>query len=170
MEPKMKLVYEKILKFYSVEKNVISFLEIARNDRKYAKRVIEWFVANYSKQYPVSYVIKNKTFDVYSQYKIQLKSFSKDLFDPFRRKDKILFMMGKTEIETTLGQLNFFKWAIQNKVVDWIRANYVAIQNHMKSTIPKEKTAKGKRKRLCKNATTKCVCIKKYQNVVLKFE
>jgi len=34
-------------------------------------------------------------------------------------------------METTIGQLNFFKWAIENKIVDFIESNYTAIENDM---------------------------------------
>jgi hypothetical protein len=53
-----------------------------------------------------------------------LKSFSKKQFDPFRRNVRIDFEYepGKT-IETTVAQLNFFRWAISNKVIDYINTN-----------------------------------------------
>jgi hypothetical protein len=34
-------------------------------------------------------------------------------------------------METTIGQLNFFKWAIENKIVDFIESNYAAIDADM---------------------------------------
>jgi hypothetical protein len=34
-------------------------------------------------------------------------------------------------IQTTLGQLNFFKWAIENEVLRYIQENYTAIETDM---------------------------------------
>ena len=34
-------------------------------------------------------------------------------------------------METTIGQLNFFKWAIENKVIDFIEGNYETIEKDM---------------------------------------
>ena len=38
---------------------------------------------------------------------------------------------GGDGIETTIGQLNFFKWALENEVVDYIEQNYTLIENDM---------------------------------------
>jgi hypothetical protein len=43
----------------------------------------------------------------------------------------------ETCIETTIGQLNFFKWALENNVIDYIESNYSSIEkdmNHRNST------------------------------------
>jgi hypothetical protein len=34
-------------------------------------------------------------------------------------------------METTIGQLNFFKWAIENKIVEFIETNYEDIEKDM---------------------------------------
>ena len=36
-----------------------------------------------------------------------------------------------TQIQTTIGQLNFFKWAFDNKVIDYIEDNYATIERDM---------------------------------------
>ena len=69
---------------------------------------------------------------VYLNYKSQLKAYSKKQFDPFCRRERILFYVGKYNgvdndpLRTTVGQLNFFRWAIQNKILDYIYDNYNA--------------------------------------------
>jgi hypothetical protein len=40
-------------------------------------------------------------------------------------------MGGTTYIQTTLGQLNFFKWAIENQVLRYIHENYSVIESDM---------------------------------------
>ena len=37
------------------------------------------------------------------------------------------FKCGELDIQTTIGQLNFFKWAIENEVIRYIENNYACI-------------------------------------------
>ena len=62
-------------------------------------------------------------------------------FDPFRRHERITFIL-ETEptvkaIETTIGQLNFFRWALQNHVLVYIEKHLNEIEDHM-ATYQKE--------------------------------
>ena len=60
-------------------------------------RVIDFFVTNYAKEKEIIYEIgENKEkFMVYHSYKARLKSFSKKQFDPFCRRERILFFIDK---------------------------------------------------------------------------
>ena len=44
-------------------------------------------------------------------------------------------------METTIGQLNFFKWAIENKIINYIQENYEDIEKDMneRNSISKKK-------------------------------
>jgi hypothetical protein len=74
-------------------------------------------------------------------YRAQLKSFKKFNFDAFRRHERITFYIGdKTSkiinedndyIETTIGQLNFFKWAFNNKIIIYALQNQKNIYENM---------------------------------------
>jgi hypothetical protein len=65
-------------------------------------------------------------------YKSQLKGYKKKLFDPFCRKKRIPFYYNETEyVITTIGQLNFFKWAISKKVLDYVINNFEVIYKDM---------------------------------------
>ena len=55
-----------------------------------------------------------------------------------------------TCIETTIGQLNFFKWALENKVVDFIEENYETIEKDMNN-----RNSTSKRKEQIVNENTK---------------
>ena len=89
---------------------------------------------------------------MFLSYKSQLKGFSKNYFDPFQRKDRIEFFILDTKITTTIGQLNFFKWAIQNKVIDYAKENLQSIHKDMSESQDKSKKI-GKRKLLTDNRT-----------------
>ena len=91
-------------------------------------------------------------------YKSQLKSYSKKKFDPFCRRDRINFNCNDIDIETTMGQLNFFKWAIDNMIIEYIIQNYEDIENDMNICYNNNKKDKNnitrkKRQELSKSAT-----------------
>jgi hypothetical protein len=65
-------------------------------------------------------------------YRNQLKAYSKEKFDPFRRNEHILFYYENNKsIETTHGQLNFFRWVIQNDILEYIREHMTVIEQDM---------------------------------------
>ena len=73
-----------------------------------------------------------RRFKVYDDYKLKLKAYSKRRFDPFCRWDRISIPYKDDKcIETTIGQLNFFKWALENQVIEYIDCNYDAIEKDM---------------------------------------
>ena len=146
-------------------------------------RVLDWFVTNYSKKYNASYpiyqkatrtingkekiVAREKNFDVWTEYKSQLKLFSKELFDPFcrlqhntapppkkkRAKNKsrellrFYYDTGEDDyMETTLGQLNFFRWVISNKILEYIDEHLEEIENDMIDTHKEKKKPRASSK------------------------
>ena len=81
-------------------------------------RRIEWFVTNYSKNNHVSYTAPNgKMFTVHVAYKSSLDGYSKKLFDPFCRTERIEFQ----GLSTTHAQLNFLRWVITNGILDSLK-------------------------------------------------
>ena len=47
-------------------------------------------------------------------------------------------------IQTTIGQLNFFRWAIENKIIDYIEMNFNTIHNDMNKRNSTSKNRKDK--------------------------
>jgi hypothetical protein len=79
---------------------------------------------------------------VYNDYKLKLKAYSKKRFDPFCRWERITIPYNENNhMETTIGQLNFFKWAIENNIIDYIKNNYENIEKDMneRNSISKKK-------------------------------
>ena len=126
-------------RFYSVKSNMTGVLPyISGETPNVSLRLIDWFVTNYSKKHNVvlAHEHANHTvvhFNVYLNYRSQLKAYSKQQFDPFRRRDRILFhySAGCAAVETTVGQLNFFRWMLQNKLLDYIDRNAAEIEADM---------------------------------------
>jgi hypothetical protein len=112
-------------------------LKIITGESKISLRIVDWFSTNYAKKYYTLYTINDPTgqirrFKVYFDYKLKLKAYSKKRFDPFCRWDRISIpYKNDTCIETTIGQLNFFKWAIENNVINFIEENYETIEKDM---------------------------------------
>jgi hypothetical protein len=134
-----QLLLNNLLEFYKNNDNLTRMLKIITGESVISLRIVDWFVTNYSKKNCTLYDISNQNsenirFKVYFDYKLKLKAYSKKRFDPFCRWERISIpYTDGTCIETTIGQLNFFKWALENKVIDYIDKNYDVIEKDMNS-------------------------------------
>jgi hypothetical protein len=142
------------LKLYYEDKNYAQLdkiLKILNGESSISLRIIDWFVTNYAKQKYVVYTLKNeKRFKVYNDYKLKLKAYSKKRFDPFCRWEKIVIpYRNETFIQTTIGQLNFFKWVLDNEIIECIERDYIDIERDMnqRNSTAKPKTEKNRKKR-----------------------
>ena len=128
------LLLKKLLEFYNRDGNMEKILPIINGESTVSLRLVDWFATNYSKKYYTVYLLKDnygveKRFKVYIDYKLKLKAYSKKRFDPFCRWDRITIpYKGDTVIQTTIGQLNFFKWVLEHKILDYIEKNYNEIK------------------------------------------
>jgi len=130
------LLLNNLMDFYKDEYNISKMLKIITGESKISLRIVDWFATNYAKKYYTLYDIEVneniRRFKVYFDYKLKLKAYSKKRFDPFCRWDRISIpYKNGTFIETTIGQLNFFKWALENKVINYIEENYLEIEKDM---------------------------------------
>jgi len=130
------LLLNNLMEFYKDEYNISKMLKIITGESKISLRIVDWFATNYAKKYYTLYDIEVneniRRFKVYFDYKLKLKAYSKKRFDPFCRWDRISIpYKNGTFIETTIGQLNFFKWALENKVINYIEENYADIEKDM---------------------------------------
>lgn len=120
IESRNNLLLKSLEKFYDDPKNGQYFNDII--DHKIgglSLRTIEWYVTNYAKKNNISYSkeISGKVFTVHVEYKSTLEGYSKKLFDPFCRTERIELNIGGKNVKTTLGQLNFVRWCIQNDII-----------------------------------------------------
>ena len=117
-----ELLILSLQKFYSNRADLSTLIPLLQGEGDISLRLIDWFVTNYAKKHHVSYILGGQEFVVYLHYKSQLKAFSKKLFDPFCRRERILFQCGTFEpFETTIGQLNFFRWAFEKDILTYMR-------------------------------------------------
>jgi hypothetical protein len=147
-----ELLLTNLTKYYSDNDFVQldKILNILKGESEISLRIIDWFVTNYSKQqYTIKMLSNGKRLKVYDDYKLKLKAYSKKRFDPFCRWDKIIVPYKSKFIQTTIGQLNFFKWVIENEIIEYIEANYDDIEADMnlRNSAAKPKTEKCRKKR-----------------------
>jgi len=164
------LLLNSLNEFYKIPGNGRQLLSILNNEKNISLRSVDWFITNYSKKYNIYYNIykdendimllnendKTKlysTINVFHSYKSQLRAYSKKRFDPFCRRNRIKFLCQGKEIDTTIGQLNFFKWAINNLIVNYISIHKDDIEVDMNSCLKEMKLQgsimkkQGKRKK-----------------------
>jgi hypothetical protein len=125
-------------------------------------RVLEWVVTKSNKKAINIKINNNEYFSINIMYKAQLKSYKKKNFDPFRRDKKFYYNYDQNnddkQVLTTLGQLNFFKWAISNGIIDYVEKNYEDINRLMINYNKEEKikkTDKEKKKKKVEIITIK---------------
>ncbi len=121
------------MEFYNDDAHMKKMLSIVTGESKISLRIVDWFATNYAKKnYTLIDQAEGKRFKVYFDYKLKLKAYSKKRFDPFCRWERISMpYKNNTSIETTIGQLNFFKWALENEVIQYIEENYEQIEADM---------------------------------------
>jgi hypothetical protein len=125
---KSEALLESIQKFYSSDpKNAQILIDIVSKKKGgVSLRNIEWFITNYAKKNNIQYTTNDgKSFVVHCRYKSTLDGYSKKLFDPFCRTEKIKYDIpgGESSIHTTVAQLNFIRWCIKHKVIEYIQTN-----------------------------------------------
>tara|TARA_B100001063_G_scaffold196945_1_gene189023 strand:+ start:16745 stop:17320 length:576 start_codon:yes stop_codon:yes gene_type:complete len=133
-----QLLLNNLMLFYKKFENVEKMLNIINGTSKISLRIVDWFATNYAKKYYTVYDIQtisgaSKRIKVYNDYKLKLKAYSKKRFDPFCRWERITIPYKEQNIQTTIGQLNFFKWALENGVIKYIEDNYKIIEDDMNS-------------------------------------
>lgn len=139
-----ELLKASLIDFYNCPVNIERILPIINRTSPVSLRLLDHFVVNYSATHAVSYPLKDQIFEVHKSYSAQLGKYHKTLFDPFRRGEKITLQYnGKNCLETTLAQLCFFRWCIQNKVLDYVEKHSHAINENMKIHLSRNGVSDG---------------------------
>lgn len=180
---KQDLLMSSLSSFFNNKLNIDKIMPIINGKSPISLRILDWFVTNYAKKNNIAYNIETdgiiKKFIVHSNYKSQLKAYSKKLFDPFCRRERISFIDHYDNvITTTAGQLNFFRWVIENNIIEYILENIKLIENDMNYSIRhlyKKKTdeelkEKKRRKRKELSVSASKSVNKHTVNIVIDFE
>ena len=146
---KEEVLLDSLHEFYKNKNNIEKILPIVTGTSEISLRVLDYFVTNYAKYNDIKFRKKNNvTYNVYQDYKNKLKSYNKRFFDPFCRKNKknmankIIFNYNNEtggSILTTIGQLNFCRWAVKYNVIEYVENNIDHINSDMNSHNYKKK-------------------------------
>lgn len=165
IQTKEQWVLHRLTQFYSNEYHFQRVRNILEEKSRISLRLLDWLVTNYAKKHNVSYITKQggRHCIVYLAYKSHLKAYRKVMFDPFCRTKHIQFR----GLDTTVGQLNFFEWVLQDEVLDYLEEHYDAVHDDMEANAPESRTSpvaegekeepRRKRRELSRSAT-KSIC------------
>ena len=145
---KAELLKKSLMIFYKSKDNIYKISNVIEKQTDYSLRVIEWFCNNYTKKNNIIYKVSpTKEINVYLDYKACLDSYSKKKFDPYKR---LYEGYGTFELpvnlpdipnlksfETTVAQLNFFRWCIKNKILEYVKDNMENIRKDMNLVLKK---------------------------------
>jgi len=159
-----KFMLESLLKFFSDPEHFSSLKRYRDKGGKVSVSLLDWFTVNYAKKNGVRYQIKKngrrKNVLVEQSYNAALHAHTKEYFDPFARGSKqgkgFLIQNEKgDEITTTVRQLNFFRWAINNGVIEYVDRHVEEIYKDMceRSNRGKKKSAEHKKQQLSVSAS-----------------
>lgn len=148
IECKPELVISSLQRFYSTHPEINKVLTYLNGEAPLSLRIIDWFVTKYSRKNFVRYPLNDQEFLVYLSYKGQLKAYSKQYFDPNCRRERIMFKIpGHEQFMTTIGKLNFFRWALESKILEYIEAHEDEIRtgynSYLKETTQTQKRSKN---------------------------
>ena len=119
-------------RFYATRSDIAEIVQLLQGTSEISLRVIDWFVTNYAKAHSTAYMLEGQEFLVYRDYKSQLKAYSKKLFDPFCRRERIYFQLpNHPPFVTTVAKLNFFRWALEKEILVYIKQNQESIEKEM---------------------------------------
>ena len=173
------LLMKNLMAFYDKNNNLDKILKIINGESQISLRLIDWFATNYSKKnFTVIEHIKEATIirtKVYVDYKLKLKAYSKKRFDPFCRWERInIPYKNDSYIQTTIGQLNFFRWALEYGIIDYIKKNFKSINQDMNkrnstSKNRKKKTKNTRKKREELSVSASKTVKKEHIEIVVKF-
>lgn len=150
-----QLLVTNCLTFFSNPKNMTKMYDIVVRKEPMSLRMLDHAIVNWSRENDIYFWQEgkehNKFFDIHNSYKNMLCHYTKKYFDPFRRHCHLTVQLkdsvtGLTEeFATTVGQLSFFKWLIEEDIVIFIEAHLAEIKSWMERDHPKK--AKQEKKR-----------------------
>jgi hypothetical protein len=147
--------------FYTDEVIMSLLIPVVTQTFDVSLRALDWFAVNFTKKNKILCKVdlgggRSDVINIFSHYRDQLRHWRRRMFDPFRRRERILFHhpVDMTLLETTVGQLNFLMWSHCFGIIEQARAHLQAIETDMVNTLAdskrrrqEERRAGSKRKR-----------------------
>lgn len=174
MQGRQDLLLTSLRSFYDDPTNAATLLDVLQQRRNYPSlRILDWLITNFSRTKNVFHSATDakgsrRQMSISINYRLQLRAYSKRKFDPFCRRERIIFpivdtradaspptnkvMLGDPQefrmpeeaiikevddgatvhhLVTTIGQLNFFRWAISNDILGFAMTHRDSIESDM---------------------------------------
>lgn len=135
-----------ISSFYTDDMVLTLLVPVIEQTYDVSLRALDWAVVNWSKKHRIVCKVdtgngKVDVVNIFSVYKDVLRRWRRRMFDPFRRRERIYFHHPTTGIvySTTVGQLNFLRWAKIYGVIEQARAHLDQIEHDMVTTLSESK-------------------------------
>ena len=138
-----------ICSFFDEEAVVRELLvPIARQEYSISLRLLDYTMTNWAKKTTIMLSAGSATpWALFSLYKDWLRFYRRRGFDPFRRRERIFFdapaegggSPGVEQLETTVAQLNFLRWAKIYGILDYVLLHKKEIEEDMVSTLAESK-------------------------------
>lgn len=165
--PKLISRLRQIQSFFDATVLSDTLIPISKGEYQVSLRLLDWLITNYSKKHRVIVTpINGVPISIYNSYKDNLKFYRRKCFDPFQRRERIYFRdLDGGMLSTTVAQLNLFKWALTNAVIDFAKENKQIIEEDMVKTLSvsrrkradaRSNNTKIKRSSLVKHGGMKC--------------
>jgi len=140
-----KLLMYSLSKFYTKSNTLSAIIPIIKKKSPISLRLLEWVVMKKAKPYNnykgLVFPIQSKKskkikgyIHVYKDYQKTLKTFSGEYFGIFKRSDIVTLKYGKNpedQVATTVAQLNFFRWTLEIKLVDYIKTHFIELASEL---------------------------------------
>lgn len=125
-----RLLAFKVINYFNGTKcfNRVEKFITKNKDNKISLRDLEAFVTKYAAIHGLWYYHEGTEYVLHERYKAALTSYNKGLLDPFRRTQRVDIKYDNKVIQTTIGQLNFLRFLIDSKALDWLENNYKIIR------------------------------------------
>tara|TARA_B110001452_G_scaffold265949_1_gene271648 strand:- start:3931 stop:4500 length:570 start_codon:yes stop_codon:yes gene_type:complete len=104
-------------------------------------RALDWTVVNWSKQHNIvcSSSSPGEMTNIHHSYRTALTYWKRRLFDPFRRRRRILVNVDGREWETTLGQSNFVLFTFETGILSYVIGHIDMIEEDMNCVSKRKK-------------------------------
>jgi hypothetical protein len=170
----LELLKESLIEFYKEPGHLEKVLPIIRPGRgsQLSGRLLDFFVVNFVKDRPVEYEVAGQLVNVQKSFRAHQRRFKKRFFDVFARGGREEWTINGLSFKSNIRQLCFMRWALENKVVDYVQQNYAQISEAMnKDAVLRRSLPRRKRRSRCDIAEQEYIATrtKSRIRVLLKF-
>jgi hypothetical protein len=129
------LLMESVDKFFeNKEYFQLMYDIITHNDKDgISLRLLEFMFTKFSKRYEIVIIVNSFPVRLYDIYNQGLQMYGKAHYDCFKRHQRVVFHKHGQELETTIGQMTFFRHIIPTGSLDFARMYLAELKAEMAS-------------------------------------